>query len=222
MTNRAILFLVLILSFFPAACNNNQANSNKTTAANDPRPVPPFTANAKPIADAEIAVIETEGYGTIKMELYSNIAPKMVAQFKALANEGFYNGVTFHRINSSVIQGGDPNSKDDNPTNDGAGSSNKPNVSAEFNDIPYDVGIVGAARRGAGGGLTEQQGWETANCQFFIMLKREPRFDKLYTVFGKVIEGMNEVRIIAGAPVTPGTERPAEKIGIKSITIQAR
>ena len=91
-----------------------------------------------PIADNEIAVIEMENsaaYGTIKIELYSNIAPKMVARFKELANEGFYNGITFHRINQSVIQSGDPLSKDDDPTNDGTGSSDKPNVQAEFSDI---------------------------------------------------------------------------------------
>ena len=96
----------------------------------------------------EIAVIEMEqpAFGTIKMELYSNIAPKMVAQFKELAKEGFYNGLTFHRINQSVIQGGDPNSKDNDPDNDGTGSSDKQNVPAEFSDIPFDTGIVGAAR----------------------------------------------------------------------------
>ena len=224
MINRAILLLVLASSLFAFACNNNQTNSNAAANSNAAKAVPPFTKDAKPVADSEIAVIETEGFGTIKMELYSNIAPAMVAQFKALANEGFYNGTTFHRINPGlgIIQGGDPNSKDDNPTNDGAGSSNKPNVPHEFSDIPYDAGIVGAARRGGGGGLTEQQAWDTANCQFFVTLKRQPAFDKLYTVFGKVIEGLNEARIISGAPTTAGTERPAEKIVIKRITIEKR
>lgn len=225
MTNRTILFFILVSSVFAFACNNNQSNINGTAAnTKDPRAVPPFAENAKPVADAEIAVIETEGYGTIKMELYSNVAPAMVAQFKALASEGFYNGVTFHRINPKlgIIQSGDPNSKDDNPINDGAGGSNKPNVPHEFSDIPYDAGIVGAARRGGGGGLTEQQGWDTANCQFFITLKRQPDFDKRYTVFGKVIEGLNEARIIAGAPTAAGGERPTEKIVIKSITIQKK
>ena len=85
-------------------------------------------------------------YGTITIELYSNIAPKAVARFKELAKEGVYNGTTFHRVNASVIQGGDPNSKDEDPENDGMGSSNKPNVPAEFSDIPYDTGTVGAAR----------------------------------------------------------------------------
>ncbi|MEP6925755.1 MAG: peptidylprolyl isomerase, partial [Pyrinomonadaceae bacterium] len=119
MTKRTILFFILVSSVFPVACNNNQSNVKTATNSNDPRAVPPFTENAKPVADTEIAVIETEGYGTIKMELYSNVAPKMVAQFKALASEGFYNGVTFHRINPNlgIIQSGDPNSKDDNPAN---------------------------------------------------------------------------------------------------------
>lgn len=223
--NRVSFLLILIASiFFVAACNNMQANANKAIA-NDPRAVPPFTANAQPVADPEIAVIETEGYGTIKIELYSNVAPKMVAQFKSLATSGFYNGTTFHRIDPSlgIIQGGDPNSKDDDPNNDGTGNSNLPNVPHEFSDILYDAGIVGAARRGGGGGLTEQQSWDTANCQFFITLKRQPAFDKRYTVFGKVIEGLGDAKIIAGAPTAaPGSERPAEKIAIKSITIQKK
>ncbi len=108
----------------------------------------------------------SSAYGTITIELYSNIAPKMVAQFKALAKEGVYDGTSFHRINSSVVQGGDPLSKDDDPTNDGTGKSNKPNVLAEFSDIPYDTGIVGAAR---------SQDINSANSQFFITLQPRDR-----------------------------------------------
>jgi len=174
-----------------------------------------LTTGVQPVADPEVAVIEMENsaaYGTITIELYSNIAPKMVAQFKTLAKEGAYNGTTFHRVNQSVIQGGDPNSKDDDPANDGMGSSNKPNVPAEFSDIPYDAGIVGAAR---------SQDKNSANSQFFITLKREPGFDKNYTIFGKVIDGMNNVRTISG--VTPKTgERPVEAVRIKSITFRPR
>src|SRR3954463_136358 len=121
-----------------------------------------------PVADPEIAVIEMENssaYGTIKMELYSNIAPKAVQRFKELAQDGTYDGVTFHRITDAVIQGGDPLSKDNDPKNDGTGKSNRPDVSAEFSDIPYDTGIVGAARA---------MDPNSANSQFFIMLKREP------------------------------------------------
>jgi cyclophilin family peptidyl-prolyl cis-trans isomerase len=177
----------------------------------------------KPQADAEVAVIDTD-YGKIVIELYPNIAPKMVDRFKQLIREGFYNGTTFHRINPElgIIQGGDPNSKDNDPSNDGAGNSPYPNVPAEFSDIPYDRGIVGAARMGGGLGMTEDQANDTANCQFYITLKRVPDFDNRYTVFGKVIEGINDADIIAGAPTESGTERPADKIVIKSMTLQPR
>ncbi|HQU94386.1 MAG TPA: peptidylprolyl isomerase, partial [Pyrinomonadaceae bacterium] len=169
----------------------------------------------QPAADKEIAVIELENaaaYGTIKIELYSNIAPKMVEQFKALAKEGVYDGTTFHRINPSVIQGGDPLSKDEDPTNDGTGKSSKPNVPAEFSDILYDTGIVGAARG---------QSNDSANSQFFITLKREPGFDQRYTIFGKVIEGMNNVRTISGVQPKDG-ERPVEPVRIKTIRIETK
>lgn len=168
-----------------------------------------------PVADPDIAVIEMENsaaYGTIKIELYSNIAPKMVARFKELAKEGVYDGVTWHRINASVIQSGDPLSKNDNPGDDGTGKSDKPNVEAEFSDIPYDTGIVGAARG---------QDNNSANSQFFITLKREAGFDNRYTIFGKVIDGMNNVRTISGVQPKDG-ERPVEPVRIKHISIVPR
>lgn len=182
----------------------------KAPAANTPE----VKKGVTPVADKEFAVIEMENdaaFGTIKIELYSNIAPKAVERFKELAREGFYDGTTFHRVNQSVIQGGDPKSKDDDPTNDGTGGSDKPNVPAEFSDIPYDAGIVGAAR---------SMDVNSANSQFFITLKREPGFDNKYTIFGKVVGGMNNVRTISGAQPKVG-ERPVEPIRIKKITIQS-
>jgi peptidylprolyl isomerase len=201
----AILSLIALLS----ACSGNKPVSRNSAAA------PEIKKGVKPVADNEVAVIEMENsaaYGTIKIELYSNIAPKMVERFKELAKEGVYDGTTFHRINQSVIQGGDPLSKDDDPANDGTGGSDKPNVPAEFSDIPYDTGIVGAAR---------SQNVDSANSQFFITLKREPGFDNKYTIFGKVIEGMNNVRTISGVQPKDG-ERPVEPVRIKKITIQPR
>lgn len=173
---------------------------------------PSIQKDAKPIADSEIAVIQMENaaaFGTIKIELYSNIAPKMVARFKELAREGVYNGVTIHRINPSVIQSGDPLSKDADPSNDGTGKSDKENIDAEFSDIKFDTGIVGAARG---------DDPNSANSQFFITLKREVGFDNRYTVFGKVIEGMENAKTIGGAP--RNGERPLDEIKIKTITIQ--
>lgn len=205
-----LLSLVLTLAFFAFACDNKQ---NSNTASNAE---PELKKNVEPVADNEIAVIIMENpaaYGEIKIELYSNIAPKAVARFKELAKEGFYNGIAFHRINQSVIQAGDARTKDG--SNNAAGEelgSGKPNVEAEFSDIKYDTGIVGAARFG--------NDFNSANSQFFITLKREEGFDNKYTVFGKVIEGMNNVRTIAGAPKSG--ERPIDDIKIKEIKIQPK
>jgi len=204
------LFITLLSFFFlfTVSCANSASNRAKNSAE------PIITKGVAPVADNEIAVIEMEqpAYGAIKIELYSNIAPKMTARFKELAKAGVYNGTTFHRVNPTIIQGGDPFSKDADPENDGKGNSDKPNVPAEFSDIQYDVGIVGAART---------QDPNSANAQFFITLKREPQFDNKYTVFGKVIEGLSNARTISGANPKEG-ERPIENIVIKSITIQPK
>lgn len=200
-------FLLAALCFavgsFLACGNNPTSNSNK----------PEVKKGVAPIADNEIAVIEMEepAYGTIKIELYSNIAPKMVERFKTLTAEGFYNGTTFHRVSPIVLQGGDPNSKDENPDNDGQGESDKPDLPAEFSDVPFERGIVGAAR------ATDVN---SANSQFYITLKRYPSWDENYTVFGKVIEGMNNADTISGVP--KNGEKPLEKVVIKSIKIQPK
>jgi len=207
---RLVTIALLSVSVLAISCSGSKNTANKTNAN-----APEVKKGVAPVADPEIAVIEMENagaYGTIKLELYSNIAPKMVARFKELAKEGVYDGTTFHRINQSVIQGGDPLSKDNDPTNDGTGKSDKPNVEAEFSDIPYDTGILGAARG---------QDNNSANSQFFITLKREAGFDNRYTIFGKVIDGMNNVRTIAGVQGKAG-ERPLEPIRIKHISIVPR
>ncbi|MBX3265140.1 MAG: peptidylprolyl isomerase [Acidobacteria bacterium] len=200
--------MVLVFGVLLAGgCGTSPSANNSSNAA--------VRTGVTPIPDAEIAVIEMENkgaYGTIRIELYSNIAPKMVERFKELAREGFYDGTTFHRVNDSVIQGGDPNSKDADPRNDGQGGSSKADVPAEFSDIEYNTGIVGAAR---------SQDVNSANSQFFITLKRETAFDRRYTIFGKVIDGMNNARIIAG--VQPKDfERPVEDVRIKTIRIEPR
>jgi cyclophilin family peptidyl-prolyl cis-trans isomerase len=198
------LFLVALIAACGSGTNSNSARNGANAEVKK---------GVAPIADKEIAVIELENsaaYGTIKIELYPNIAPKMVAQFKELARAGVYDGTTFHRINPSVIQGGDPLSKDADPLNDGTGKSDRPNVPAEFSDIPYDTGIVGAAR---------SQDVNSANSQFFITLKREQGFDNKYTIFGRVIAGMNNVRTISGVQPRDG-ERPVEPIRIKTIRIE--
>ena len=205
------LTILLLAVSLIAACGGG-ANSN-TSRSNTNAEVKKGVA---PVADNEVAVIEMEtpAYGTIKMELYSNIAPKAVARFKELAKEGYYNGIAFHRVNQTVIQAGDANTKPGGTA--GAmkeGDSGKPNVPAEFSDVPYDTGILGAARLG--------NDVNSANSQFFIMLKREPQFDQKYTVFGRVIEGMNNVMTISGVQPKEG-ERPVEPVRIKTIRIEPK
>jgi len=168
--------------------------------------------NVKPEADAEAAVIETE-FGTIVIELYPNLAPRAVERFKKLISEDFYNGTAFHRVEDEVIQGGDPNSRDADPSNDGMGGSDYPDLPAEFSDVPFERGIVGGAR---------SRSINSANSQFYITLRRVPRWDEDYTVFGRVIQGMVEANIISTAPVRSGTKNPDPPIFIKRITLQPR
>jgi cyclophilin family peptidyl-prolyl cis-trans isomerase len=210
---KALMVLtVLTLSF--SACNEknldttNNANTNAAKEAN-------AKTGVKPAPDAQVAVIETADYGRIVIELYPNIAPKMVERFKKLTSEHFYDGTAVHRVDASlgIIQGGDPLTKGTNTAVYGTGNSPYPNVPAEFSDIPYERGTVGAART---------QDINGANCQWFITLKKQPAFDKKYTVFGRVIEGVNNAEIIMGAPTEQGTPRPASKVVIKSVTLQPR
>ena len=201
------------LSALFAACGGGPQNANVA----DPNEVNPnVKTGVKPEPDAEAAVIEMEdpAYGRIVLELYPNIAPKMVERFKTLAREGFYNGTAFHRVEprANVIQGGDPNSKDADPSNDGAGGSPYPDVPAEASDLPYEPGTVGAA----------DSGLDTANSQFFITLGRMPQWEKRYTVFGRVVEGLGNARVISTAPTRDGSTNPDPKIVIKSITLQPR
>jgi cyclophilin family peptidyl-prolyl cis-trans isomerase len=218
---------MLALAALVASCGGGE--QTKVYDADGEAGGAPVKRGVEPQPDAEAVVIETD-YGRIVIELYPNIAPKMVERFKQLVREGFYNGTAFHRVNpqTGVVQGGDPNSKDDDPRNDGTGDSPYPDLEAEFSDIPFERGIVGAARQGprpAFGNqpeLTEAEAYNTANSQFYITTKRVPMWDQQYTVFGRVIEGMDNVSVISTAPVREGTESPGDKVVLKSVTLQPR
>jgi cyclophilin family peptidyl-prolyl cis-trans isomerase len=203
------LMLALAVALSAAACGGAETQTKDFDAGAGDANV---KRGVKPAPDAEAAVIETE-YGRIVVELYSNVAPKHVERFKTLAREGFYNGTTFHRAERIVIQGGDPLSKDDDPANDGTGDSPYPDLPAEFSDIAYEPGVVGAAR-------TSDP--NSANCQFYITLTPMPGWDGKYTAFGRVVEGLGNARIISGAPTRPGSTSPDPKIVIKSVTLQPR
>lgn len=210
---RSTLVLVLFLLVCLPACGDKTANKNANSNA------APTNANVKsgvkPQPDSQVVVIETADYGRIVIDLYPNIAPQMVERFKKLITERFYDGTAIHRIDPElgIIQGGDPLTKTADSAMWGTGNSPHPNVPAEFSDIPYERGTVGAART---------NDVNTANCQWFITLKKQPAFDRNYTVFGKVVDGIKNAEIIMGAPTVEGTPRPSDKIVITSITLQPR
>lgn len=119
--------------------------------------------------------------GRVVIQLYPNAAPNHVERVKQLARQGFYDGVKFHRvIDGFMAQTGDP-------TATGQGGSSLPDLKAEFNDVPHMRGTVSMARA---------ESPDSANSQFFIML--QPRFslDHRYTVFGRVVSGMQYVDAI--------------------------
>ncbi len=139
-------------------------------------------------------VIETT-MGTITIQLFDDKAPKHSANFRKLAREGFYNGTTFHRvIPGFMIQGGDPNSKDNDRSNDGLGGPGY-TIEAEIG-VPHDRGVVAAARQGDAVNPERRSN----GSQFYITVAPAHFLDGQYTVFGKVVDGMDVVDKIVAVP----------------------
>lgn len=131
--------------------------------------------------------VEGEANGTITIDLLEDVAPKHVEQIAALAAEGQYDGVVFHRvIEDFMAQTGDVEfgKLGGNMAAAGRGGSSRPDLPAEFSDIPFDRGVVGMAR---------SQNPNSANSQFFIMFDAGHFLNGQYTVVGKVTGGMDVV-----------------------------
>jgi len=156
----------------------------------------------------EIGIIETT-LGTIKIEFYPDVAPIHCRNFKKLANSGFYDGTTFHRvIPQFVIQGGDILSRDDNPNNDGYGDPGY-NIPAEFSNLQHKRGILSMARG---------NNPNSAGSQFFIMHADVPSLDGKYSIFGKVIEGMDVVDKIVSVERND-RDRPLKNVYMKKVRV---
>ena len=165
--------------------------------------------------DQKVAVISTT-FGDMVVEFFPDIAPKHVENFQILAEEGYYNGTTFHRvIPGFMIQGGDPNSKDLDRMNDGTGGragkffgigrENDPEswtVPAEFNDNPHQRGTLSMAR---------SQNIDSGSSQFFICHDNAPFLDGQYTVFGQLISGIEVVDEIVNAERDP-RDNPLDRV----------
>jgi cyclophilin family peptidyl-prolyl cis-trans isomerase len=193
--------------------SNTQTISNQNTESTNSN-TPPMNDNYD-IKD-KFVTLDVAGYGTIKIQLYDEDAPKTVENFLRLTEKGYYDGITFHRIAKNfVIQGGDPT---------GTGSGGESAFGGEFADelnpstesfkAGYKKGVVAMANRGP----------NTNTSQFFIMLG-DVDLPNNYTIFGKVVEGLEAVDKIGQAEITPqmgptdGT--PTQKIVITKATISS-
>jgi len=176
--------------------------------------------------DNDVAVISTK-FGDMVVEFYPDAAPLHVDNFQTLANEGYFDGTTFHRvIQGFMVQGGDPNSKDTDRMNDGTGGragkffgigrEDNPDswlVPAEFNDSPHVRGTLSMART--------LNNTNSASSQFFICHAPRPDLDNKYTVFGQVISGLEVIDQIANVNTPrrenrmyqgPDVDNPFEKV----------
>ncbi len=148
--------------------------------------------------------------GDIELKFYPEKAPVHCFAFIARAESGFYNNTKFHRvIKNFMIQGGDPNSKDDDSSDDGTGGP-LVHIPHEFNDTKHVPGILSMAR------ISDVSAG--AGSQFFIMHGSSPNLDNQYTAFGEVTKGMDVVNSIAMVETAPG-DRPLKPVVIKRIDV---
>ena len=190
-----------------------------------------------------VATMEVENFGTVKIELYPDLAPETVANFITLANRGFYDGLTFHRVvKDFMIQGGDPegtgqgSAKISDLKDDGEDTAYS--IKGEFvangvnNTLKFEEGVIGMARNdytSYSSTLTEES-YNSGSSQFFIMTADNTSLNGYYTAFGKVIEGMDVIHNIENVEVkaaddseqTGNTEvsTPVNLVTITSIKVE--
>ena len=161
---------------------------------------------------SEAAIIKTSE-GEMVLEFWSDVAPGHVENFIKLAKQGFYDGTCFHRvIKDFMIQGGDPNTKDEAKQRSWGTGGPGYQIKAEFNEKAHTRGVLSMAR---------SSDLNSAGSQFFIC-HGDPRFlDRQYTAFGKLIKGDDVLEKIATTKTAPG-DRPLKRMNVESITIVAR
>lgn len=192
------IHLICALGLFAAALTA-PAEDAKTNA---PAPAVPAVTN-------DVAVIKTSE-GTMVLEFYPDLAPNHVANFKKLARSGFYDGTCFHRvIPGFMIQGGDPNTKNETAKDTWGQGGPGYTIKAEFNAKHHARGILSMAR-------TPDP--DSAGSQFFICHADAGNLDHQYTVFGNLIKGYDVLDKIAATP-TERPDRPVKRVNIESVKI---
>ncbi len=161
------------------------------------------------IAEENIMILKLKD-GDVKIELFEDVAPNHVKRIKELANEGKYDNVVFHRVidgfmaQTGDVKFGNSESKEFDLRRAGMGGSDLPDLKQEFSSLPHDRGTLSMAR---------SSDPNSANSQFFICFKPAPFLDRQYTVFGKVIEGMDLVdKIKRGDESNNGSVTDPDKI----------
>ena len=165
--------------------------------------------NNQTIAEENKMILKLKD-GDVKIELFPDFAPNHVERIKHLANQGSYDEVVFHRViegfmaQTGDVKFGNPSSKDFNLNRAGMGGSELPDLKAEFNELPHERGTLSMAR---------SSDPNSANSQFFICFAAAPFLDRQYTVFGKVIEGMEFIdKIKKGDSNNNGSVTDPDKI----------
>ena len=195
-------FNLICLLGLVAGIATARADDTKTNTATN-------ATMSNPTNSAEVAIINTTE-GTMVAEFWPDAAPGTVANFKKLAEKGFYDGTAFHRvIKGFMIQGGDPLTKDASKEDLWGTGGPGYQIKAEFNNQSQVRGVLSMAR---------SQDPDSAGSQFFICDGNPTFLDHQYTAFGKLIKGDDVLTKIANAP-THSPDRPDKRIGITSIKI---
>lgn len=177
-------------------------------------PLAPMVTRVQPL---RYAVLHAEA-GDMTVAFYYDVAPHSIENFLTLAADGYYDGLTFHRIAKDfVIQGGDPRG-------DGTGGPGY-TIPAEFNARRHEEGVLSMARSADPNeriGLAPRPEFaDSAGSQFFICLGKARQLDGCYTAFGRVVDGIETVRALGALPTREGTEVPVNSPVIKSIEVKA-
>ena len=220
--------VILCTCFLMSGCGGNteSSSSEKATSAVSNEETTSASTDTTDYKSSYTAIIDVKDYGTIEVELYEELAPITVKNFVDLAKDGFYDGLTFHRIITGfMIQGGDPKG-------DGTGGSEK-TIKGEFaqngveNNLSHTRGVMSAIMLTERGVISMARSNEpdSASSQFFIVQADSTYLDGQYAAFGKVTKGMDIVdKICKDTPVTDsnGTVEKKNQPVINSIKIEEK
>ena len=202
------LWLAAALALTAVACGER--------AGEEPAPPGPPIEVPPAASPRDVAVLAVEGFGEIRIELLTDLAPLTAAHFAALAERDYYDGTTFHRvIPGFMIQGGDPNTRDRDPRNDGLGGQQE-RVPDERPNVSQLRGLVGLANRGVR---------DSGGAQFFVLVGDARHLDGAYAVFGRVTEGLEVAERVAAVERDVygrhgPTDRPIRDVVLRDVRIE--